>query len=89
MAKVIVTYDLCSPGRNYQPLYNAIARYPLQAKVSESCWLIAGHGAVAVYNDLRQYLDTNDRIFVAELSGAAGWDATISPDEKVRSVLRY
>lgn len=90
MAKVIVTYDLCSPGRNYQPLYNAIGQYRLAAKITESCWVFANvTSASAVRDHLNQFIDINDRLFVAELTGTASWTTVISPADTVKGVLNY
>ena len=37
----IITYDLCSPGRNYDDLYEKIKSYGTWAHICESTWIIS------------------------------------------------
>ncbi len=84
----IITYDLCTPGRDYQPLYNAIAQYSKRAKVCESCWIVSGASSAAdIGNYLRMFLDANDRLFVAALTGEAAYANAISGDKHVRTAI--
>jgi hypothetical protein len=86
MAKLI-TYDLCAPIRNYPNLTNAIQAFPSCQKVTESCWVVAALGTcfqIAEY--LRQFVDSNDRLFVAELTDAA-WLNVLCQDSDLRQTL--
>jgi len=70
----IVTYDLCAPNRDYTDLINAIKSYPGWARICESSWLIVSdRSCVAIRDHLKSYIDSNDRIFVASLTGEAAW----------------
>ena len=69
MAKLI-TYDLCTPGKDYPNLIAAIKKYPNVYKVTESCWLTSsGDSCTIIRNNLWQFMDSNDKIFVATLTG--------------------
>ena len=59
----IITYDLCSPGRNYDDLYEKIKSYGTWAHICESTWIISTTDSCS----------DNDRLFVAALTGGAAW----------------
>lgn len=70
----IITYDLCQPGQNYEDLISAIKEYSKWARVTESTWIIVTDDSCeTIRNNLVQHIDTNDRLFVAKLSGEAAW----------------
>lgn len=72
MAVHIVTYDLRAPGRDYGSLYDAIKRYP-HCHMMDSVWLIeASKDAYQVMQDLSKNIDSNDKMFVSEVSGSWG-----------------
>jgi len=78
MASMIIEYDLCSPGRNYDKLYEAIKAYGEWAHITESTWFIkTSDSCETVRDSLRAHMDGNDRLFVAKLTGAAAWNNTI------------
>lgn len=68
----IITYDLRAPGRNYELLYFKIRGYKKCAHVCESVWVVStSDTCTAVRDNLLKAIDANDRLFVAELTGAA------------------
>lgn len=74
MSSKIVEYDLRQPGRDYDALYNAIKGYGTWAHVTESTWFIkTDETCVQVRDNLMELIDSNDRLFVGELSGVAAW----------------
>lgn len=74
MSSKIIEYDLCSPGRNYDELYELIKSCPKWARITESTWFVKTNLTCAELRDkLRAKLDKNDRIFVGGLSGYAAW----------------
>jgi hypothetical protein len=88
MPAYCVTYDLRAPGRNYQALYDRIRQYPGWAKVTESNWiLVTGWTAVQIRDDLSQYIDANDRLFVLRSGSEAAWKNSICQDDWLRSNL--
>lgn len=67
MSVYIITYDLKKPGRNYDNLYSALQKYAYCHKV-ESVWLLdSSKSASDIRDDLKDHVDGNDVIFVAEL----------------------
>ena len=68
MAIMVINYDLKAPGRNYQPLYDAIETYT-HCTILESCWLVdTTKNAEEVRDHLKGKMDSNDEVFVARLS---------------------
>ena len=84
----IVCYDLCQPGRDYSRLISRIQQYRNVCKLTESCWIISTTAnCEQLRDDLRNYVDTNDRIFVAALTGAAAWRNMLSQSETIKQLL--
>ena len=74
MATYIVTYDLRAPGRNYDELYKRIRAYADWAHITESSWGIkTTAAATAIRDNLNGAIDTNDKLFVAVVTGPAAW----------------
>ena len=70
----IITYDLCSPGRNYDDLYEKIKSYGTWAHICESTWIISTTDSCSdIRDNLKSVIDSNDRLFVAALTGGAAW----------------
>lgn len=69
MALFVISYDLITPGKSYEPLWAELRR--LQAKqVLFSQW--AGRidaSAVTLRDHLRRYMDANDRLLVMDVDG--------------------
>ena len=73
MARYIVTYDLVSPGQNYEELYKRIKSYRTWARIAESSWaIVSSQTAMEVRNHVRAALDSNDRLLVGRL-GTSAW----------------
>jgi hypothetical protein len=67
MGVLSVSYDLRQPGRNYQPLYDALARYQ-HCHALESLWFIdTGRTCAQVRGDLCGLVDRNDQVYVIRL----------------------
>ena len=70
----IITYDLCSPGRNYDDLYEKIKSYGTWAHICESTLIISTTDSCSdIRDNLKSVIDSNDRLFVAALTGGAAW----------------
>lgn len=70
----IISYDLLQPGRNYDALYEAIKKHSKWARINESVWaVVTNKTAVQIRDNLGQYLDSNDRIFVVKSGVEAAW----------------
>lgn len=88
MTSMIISYDLRSPGRNYNGLYEKLKSYPCWAKITESTWFIKTNSNCATVRDsLRTVLDNNDRLFVGASTGAAAWVNTIGNSDYIKENL--
>lgn len=68
----LVTYDLKSPGRNYNGLYEQIKQLGTAwAHPLESVWFIdtPHSSATEIGNRLRSFMDDNDGLFVVLMTG--------------------
>lgn len=87
MAKII-TYDLKAPGRDYSTLISEIKKYSNCVKVTESTWIVSSSDACSDIRDhLVNYIDSNDRLFVANLSGEAAWRNSICSNDDLKTIL--
>ena len=69
-----ISYDLNDPGQNYNDLIEAIKKYGTYCKINKSDWIICTDDkSTTIRDNLKQYLDSNDRLFVGKLSGEAAW----------------
>lgn len=88
MSSKIITYDLCSPGRDYEDLYKAIKSYGVWAHITESTWFVnSTETCVEVRNKLLNCVDSNDRLFVGELTGVAAWRNVICDNDYLKKYL--
>lgn len=88
MTSMIIEYDLCSPGRNYNTLYETIQSYGVWARITESTWFIkTGDSCVQVRDKLTKCMDSNDRLFVAELTGTAAWSNILCDSDYLKKHL--
>ena len=63
MSAYIVTYDLSSPGRDYEELYKRIKECGPWARITESSWAVSTYQtAVAVRDHISPALDNNDKL---------------------------
>jgi hypothetical protein len=87
MARYLVTYDLCAPGRNYDELIKEINTFPA-AKITESSWAIISQLNVKqIAARLTFHMDASDRLFVADLGGMVAWNNVLAPNEKIRAMF--
>ena len=74
MATVLITYDLASPGQKYADLHEAIQAAANWWHCVESTWIIKSDLSLEVIRDrLLASLDSNDKLLVVQLTGAAAW----------------
>ena len=88
MKKYSISYDLNKPNQNYTGLIDRLIALGA-VKIEYSHWLLIGSqlSAAAIRDDLARFLDANDRIFVAGLTGEAAWRNLMASDEKVKKTL--
>lgn len=88
MTSKIIEYDLCSPGRNYNTLYETIKSYSVWARITESTWFIrTDDSCVQIRDKLKKCMDNNDRLFVAELTGIAAWSNILCSNDYLKKHL--
>jgi CRISPR/Cas system-associated endoribonuclease Cas2 len=74
MSSYIVTYDLMQQGQNYTSIRAKLKAYGTWCHLQGSVWIIAtAQTAMQIRDNLRACLDANDKLFVAKLTGEAGW----------------
>lgn len=85
---LIITYDLCGEGKDYDSLIDAIKNYPLWFRITESFWLIfTSDSCISVRDNLASYMDSDDRLFVALLEGSSAWKNTRCTSSKLKAAL--
>lgn len=70
----IVTYDLSTPGQNYEHLINLIKQESNWARLGESSYLVTSRStAVELRDKYKVALDANDKLYVGIASAPAAW----------------
>lgn len=73
MHSYIISYDLIA-DKDYSSLYKAIKNYGTYAHVLESVWIVnSSTSSVDIRDNLKSFLDADDKIFVAKLTGQSAW----------------
>ena len=69
MANLFISYDLNSPGQDYETIIKEIKSLGIWEKVQKSLWYVQSTLTVKQVSDrLTQYIDTNDSIIVIDAS---------------------
>ncbi len=88
MSSKVIEYDLRNPGRNYDALYEAIKSYGVWAHLTESTWFVkTEETCVQIRDRLLSVMDSNDRLFVGELTGVAAWRNLICDNDYLKKNL--
>lgn len=73
MPSYVISYDLRGE-RDYEDLYEAIKAYGAWAHILESTWaVVSNDSARAILDNLRQYTDDDDGVFVVKSGTKAAW----------------
>lgn len=84
----IVSYDLCNSGKNYNGLYEYLESFFVWARLTESTWFISSDKTCTTIRDeIKNIVDSDDRIFVAELTGVSAWRNITCDYEYLRKYL--
>ncbi|ELY77148.1 hypothetical protein C486_16905 [Natrinema gari JCM 14663] len=78
-----ISYDLQSPGQDYDELFDAIRDYGDYAHILESVWLIdtSSTSPSSIRDGLQDHIDSNDRLLVTEkATSGETWATTFSDD---------
>lgn len=75
MSTFLIAYDLTEKdSEDYQKIIGAIKAYGTWARVTESTWIIVSEDkASAVRDNLKQYMKSDDRLFVLKSGTVAAW----------------
>jgi hypothetical protein len=70
----LVNYDLDKPGQSYQTLIKRLTEIGAR-RVLLSTWMVQGnYTAIDLRDDLRKYIDANDRLLIADTTnGQFAW----------------
>lgn len=80
MALYLLSYDLCKE-KDYQKLYDELKKYQA-IRILESDWCFRRDNttAVALRDHFEQYIDDDDRLFVAEIKDWASHNIMANPN---------
>ena len=71
MNKILIGYKLNSPGKIYRPLYDYVESFEKREKGLRSQWIVwTDKTASRVMDELVSLVDSNDQIFVIDISSA-------------------
>ena len=88
MNKLIITYDLCGDGKNYDGLIKKIEQYPVHLKINKSSWIVkTPYSCSQVRDELSMQIDHDDMLFVAKLTGVAAWTKAETDNFKIKNAL--
>ncbi len=70
----IISYDLRSPGQNYENVHGVIKNYHSWAKLGGSAYIIlTNETAIQIRDKIRAVIDANDQLFVGAVNAPAAW----------------
>lgn len=70
-----VGYDLMSPGKDYSRLTTELVALGAERILLSDWALKSNYTAAQLRDHLKQFLDRNDRLMVAEVGNWASWNA--------------
>lgn len=90
MSKIYtIDYDLTKPGQNYHGLIQALEALNAKRMLLSKWILLSDETAETLAKHLRQFMDNNDRLFVAELAGNwSGYNLLCNPNDMQNAAAR-
>ena len=74
MKSYLIGYDLNKTGQDYETLIEQIKKLGTWWHCLDSTWIIKSDlTATQIRDNLQSYIDSNDELLVAKLSGEAAW----------------
>lgn len=87
MKSYIISYDL-NDQKDYPKLIRRIEDYPNAAKINKSVWFINSvFSAKEIRDELKLFVDNDDSLFVATLTGEAAWKHIICGSKHLKDYL--
>lgn len=79
--RYVISYDLNTPGKDYQTLWDALASIGAQ-RVLYSQWVVRRYetSAQGLANYLWRFMDANDRLLVISLDNTEWWGMNLMVD---------
>lgn len=88
MNSYIISYDLIAPNKDYSSLTSAIKDYGTYAHIVESVWIVKSSSSSSEIRDnLKSYMDSDDKLFVAKLACEAAWTNVLCRDKWLKDNL--
>jgi hypothetical protein len=90
MAKIICCDLSKKDGEDYENFMNAIVKHEGCCKVTDSCWVVSTtESPKQIRDNLLQYLDSKDRLFVANLEkGSGAWSRISESSDILQNILK-
>ena len=74
MTNYVICYDLNTPGQDYASLIKHLETYPTHWNFQKSAWIVGpADSAYAVANSAKEFMDSNDLLFVQALTPDSAW----------------
>lgn len=87
MNSFIISYDL-NNEKDYSKLITEIESYSNAAKINKSVWFINSQNESSEIRDnLVDYIDSDDSLFIAKLTGQAAWRNVICSSQHLKDYL--
>jgi hypothetical protein len=82
MALYLLSYDLRKEGRNYKTLYDELAKFNA-IRINESDWCFSRFqtDAPRLRDYFKQFIDSNDALFIAEIAHWASYNTEGTPND--------
>ncbi len=85
-SKILITYDLHAPEKNYEDLTNAIQKNGKAKRILDSVWVVRTHLLPNEFaKQLQNLIDADDKLFVTQMGD---WEQCHF-DQKTTSWLLY
>jgi len=86
MNRLLISYDLRAPGRNYEALIDYITNFPKWAKPLESVWVAKTNKSYdTVRDEMINLVDSNDKLLVVDITGCAAKWYNIPPENWIKN----
>ena len=74
MRSYLLVYELIPPGTDLAPLIDAIKKFPLSFRHSDTVWIVKTDQAVKQVRDhVKPHIGSAGKLLVLELSGEGAW----------------
>lgn len=91
MAKYLVTYDLVGTSetsQDYKRLIEKIKTYADWGKIQKSVWMVKStKDASEIRDELFACMDSNDRLFILELTGVSAWENALCDTSWIKQFM--